>query len=485
MALMFPRLARNFARNGYYPTDEITLERTLQALAPSSTGRMRILDPCAGEGAALAEAAHMLGREQVEAFAVEYDSQRADHARKLLDRVLHSDLMDTMISRQSFGLLWLNPPYGDLVSDQAGTSQYQGSGRRRLEKLFYQRTLPLLQYGGVLVFIVPHYVLDDELCGWLCNHFAELRIYAAADPTFKQVVIFGIRVRRQDICKSSDVTEMRDLMRAIGAGEKGAEALPATWPWERYSVLPVFNELEHFYRVTLEPEQFGAEIHRLKGLWPDFALHFRQTSARPRPPVKALSRWHLALALAAGAIAGVVTSRDGRVLALKGDTYKDKVAKTEFTEDEDGNVSETRILTDRFVPIIRAWDMTPGSEHLGRVITISSSADASPEPDLPVAATPPTPAPTELFESGRLLFTQSVQHLVENRLLDAILYLDRHFAGDWGELSEDDWNSNQRALKTGDRLISCYDISAGDETRLWIITDRDRGATTVLLPSDY
>lgn len=25
MALMFPRLARNFARNGYFPTDEVTL----------------------------------------------------------------------------------------------------------------------------------------------------------------------------------------------------------------------------------------------------------------------------------------------------------------------------------------------------------------------------------------------------------------------------------------------------------------------------
>jgi len=48
MALMFPRLARNFARNGYYPTDETTLERTLQALAPSPTGKMRICDPCAG-----------------------------------------------------------------------------------------------------------------------------------------------------------------------------------------------------------------------------------------------------------------------------------------------------------------------------------------------------------------------------------------------------------------------------------------------------
>ena len=94
---------------------------------------------------------HTLGRDQVQALAVEYDRERADHARGLLDRVLHSDLFDTMISRQSFGLLWLNPPYGDLVADHSGASQYQGSGRRRLEKAFYQRCLPLLQYGGVMV----------------------------------------------------------------------------------------------------------------------------------------------------------------------------------------------------------------------------------------------------------------------------------------------------------------------------------------------
>ena len=485
MALMFPRLARNFARNGYYPTDETTLERALQALAPSTTGRMRIFDPCAGEGVALAEAAHTLGRDQVEAFAVEYDRERADHARTLLDRVLHSDLMDTMISRQSFGLLWLNPPYGDLVSDHAGASQYQGTGRRRLEKLFYQKSLPFLQYGGTLVFIIPHYVLDDELCGWLCNHFTDLRIYSAADTTFKQVVIFGIRIRRQDLARPREVTQTRDLLQAIGAGQKTAEELPLAWPWERYGVVPALNELEHFYRITLEPEQFSAEIQRLKGLWTDFTLHFGQTGAKPRPPVKKLSRWHLALALAAGAITGVMTSRTGKVLALKGDTYKDKVAKTEFTEDEDGNVSEMRILTDRFVPIIRAWDMTLGSENLGRVITISSSADSLPGPDMPTTAPEASPEPTDLFDSGQLLLSQSVKHLVENRLLNLSPYLDRHLAGDWGELCEDDWNRNQRALKTGDRLISCYDISAGDETRLWIITDMNRGATTLLLPSDY
>ena len=135
--------------------------------------------------------------------------------------MLHSDLFDTMISRQSFGLLWLNPPYGDLVADHSGASQYQGSGRRRLEKAFYQRCLPLLQYGGVMVLIVPHYVLDDELTGWLSNHFTGLRIYAAADPTFKQVVIFGIRVRRQDLARA-DANQVRSRLQAIGAGQEKA-----------------------------------------------------------------------------------------------------------------------------------------------------------------------------------------------------------------------------------------------------------------------
>lgn len=63
MALMFPRLARNLAKNGYYPTDEATLERTLALLEPSNNGHMHIIDPCAGEGVALAEAAHHLGRD--------------------------------------------------------------------------------------------------------------------------------------------------------------------------------------------------------------------------------------------------------------------------------------------------------------------------------------------------------------------------------------------------------------------------------------
>ena len=48
MALIFARLARNFIKAGYFPTDEITLGRILPALEADAP-RLRILDPCCGD----------------------------------------------------------------------------------------------------------------------------------------------------------------------------------------------------------------------------------------------------------------------------------------------------------------------------------------------------------------------------------------------------------------------------------------------------
>jgi len=366
MALMFARLARNFAKAGYFPTDEPTLERCLNALEPSP-GRVCILDPCAGEGAAIGEIAFDLGRDRVRAYAVEYDLERARSARRLTDHCLHADLMDTLISRQAFGLLFLNPPYGDLLPDQCGGHQFHG--RARLEKLFYQRTLPLLQYDGILIFIIPVYSLDAELVGWLTRHFVDLRVYTAVATTFKQVVIFGRRARQRDQ-HTDDARASRERLLQAGRGDIALDEVPIEWPFEPYTIPSSPAEPEHFYRTSLEPEQFCAEVSRLKGLWSAMDTHLGAAQKSLRPPARALSAWHLALALAAGAISGVVRSRNGRVLVVKGDTHKEKATTTEFEELEDGAVRETRVLTDRFVPVIRAWDMTPESATWGQVITI-------------------------------------------------------------------------------------------------------------------
>src|SRR5690606_19434955 len=267
------------------------------------------------------------------------------------------------------GLLFLNPPYGDLTRGVDGNIGYAGQGRPRLEKLFYQRSLPLLQYDGVLVFIIPFYVLDAELVGWLTRHFAELRIYRAVETQFKQVVIFGRRVRQRDQTSDESKAARARLLR-IGQGAVEAEELPTEWPFLPYTVPSSAAGPEHFYRVTLEPEQFADEVHRLQGLWPSIDTHLMASQRSPRPPARALSHWHLALALAAGAISGVLTSKTGKVLVVKGDTHKEKSLTTEEPERYDGSVAETRILTDRFVPVIRAWDMTPGSPTRGEVLTI-------------------------------------------------------------------------------------------------------------------
>lgn len=365
MALMFPRLARNFARNGYFPTDELTLERALTALAPSE-GCMRVIDTCAGEGVAIAEVAHALRRERVDSYAVEYDAERAAHASRLVDHCLHGDFNDTLISRQTFGLAWLNPPYGDLVRDQAGSYEYKG--RPRLEKAFYQRTLPLLQYDGVLVYIIPSYVLDNELVGWLTRHFTDIHVYRAVEQQFKQVVILGKRARQRDLDPEA-ARIARTRLLAIGNGDLEVEELPHEWPLLPYTV-PLTAPPEHFYRISIEPDQFASEVRRLQGLWPLIDTYLGAAQQVRRPPARNLSHWHLALALAAGAISGVVHSRSGRIFAVQGDTHKDKSSKKEYTANEDGSVTETLILTDRFVPMIRAWDMTPGSPAQGQVFTI-------------------------------------------------------------------------------------------------------------------
>lgn len=61
--------------------------------------------------------------------------------------------------------------------------------------------------------------------------------------------------------------------------------------------------------------------------------------------------------------------------------------------------------------------------------------------------------------------------------------LARHHRGDWGDCCPEDWESNEAALVHGSRLLSVYHTS--DDQRFWIITEWDRSATTILLPSEY
>lgn len=85
------------------------------------------------------------------------------------------------------------------------------------------------------------------------------------------------------------------------------------------------------------------------------------------------------------------------------------------------------------------------------------------------------------FSLGRTLITPgALAKLSPESPLQALL---RHHSGDWGDLDEQDRQENERSLREGFRLFSVYRDSSG--TKFWIITEADRSATTILLPSEY
>lgn len=61
--------------------------------------------------------------------------------------------------------------------------------------------------------------------------------------------------------------------------------------------------------------------------------------------------------------------------------------------------------------------------------------------------------------------------------------LARHEAGDWGEVSPEDWQENELSVREGFRILSAYKLATG--VKIWIITEADRSATTILLPEEY
>lgn len=255
------------------------------------------------------------------------------------------------------------------MSDRGGTGDQNGKGRQRLEKLFYQRAIRLLQPGGVLVLIVPYYSLDREFAGWIGNYLERVVAYRAGVVTYKQAVVVGIR--RRSPGKAAERQQVLDHLESIRTGEHD-DLLPTLWPGEPYRVPKMLDTGKfRFHAVTVDNAQLLEEIARYPCLWPQFDLHFGKSGKTQRPPLRALSGWHLALVLAAGQVSGVVRSNDGtKVFVVKGDTYKKKEVVTTFEESPSGRVTEIRTATDVFVPAIRALDFTPGSPTFGKALVI-------------------------------------------------------------------------------------------------------------------
>lgn len=87
------------------------------------------------------------------------------------------------------------------------------------------------------------------------------------------------------------------------------------------------------------------------------------------------------------------------------------------------------------------------------------------------------------FNLGRTLITPGALAALRNAEATPCTYLERHAVGDWGDLCQEDREENDLSLVEGFRLLSAYFLP--DMTKIWIITEADRSATTILPPDEY
>jgi hypothetical protein len=84
---------------------------------------------------------------------------------------------------------------------------------------------------------------------------------------------------------------------------------------------------------------------------------------------------------------------------------------------------------------------------------------------------------------GQTFITPGAQEALDAAGETPIQFLRRHVSADLGELSAEDVEENELSLREGLRLLSAYRTAKGQ--KLWIITEADRSATTILQPSEY
>src|SRR5205085_12481895 len=98
------------------------------------------------------------------------------------------------------------------------------------------------------------------------------------------------------------------------------------------------------------------------------------------------------------------------------------------------------------------------------------------------AETNTIPSPVR-FELGHLFMTIGAIEALEEARQSPQEFISRHARLEQGELCDEDHRENLFSVDKHLRIFSAYKTAKGE--KLWVITEADRSATTILLPSEY
>ena len=91
------------------------------------------------------------------------------------------------------------------------------------------------------------------------------------------------------------------------------------------------------------------------------------------------------------------------------------------------------------------------------------------------------------FHTGKIFVSRQVNERIaddSNFSSFVLLSILKFKRCNWGDCCAEDKQANDTAIINGDRIFATY-IYPMDNTKIWIITEADRSATTVLFPDEY
>ena len=374
------------AKMGFYPAHEVAIRGIASHLALNDKRptEVNIIDPCAGEGTAIALLADLLEVDLDRAYAIELDGARAALCKGKLPNTLGPcGFLGSRITGQSFGLAYVNPPFDSEL----------GGGRRE-EQAFAERATRLLVTHGVLALVVPLGALNGNrpFCQFLDSRYEDIRILAfpKAHRPYNEILVLA-RKRKVDIPMEAvhqhgtlhkmefpyrtyadwfdilpevGTTTYRPIINGRPFGDETMPTYEIPWAWKPNTFAKVaFTEGE--LNEVLESSPLNA-------LLKDIAV---PPPARPPLP---LDKGHVALLLASGMLNGVVEGVDGPHVVRGTANKVEYISERSSTENADsGAVTEKVVFSQKIVLTIRAVGANGSIQTFSDVPPADVEADAA------------------------------------------------------------------------------------------------------------
>lgn len=330
-------------KGGFYPAHEEAVAFAASFLQPPVSATFAILDPCAGEGAAIRQLGESLGCPQSMIHAIELDDSRAEVIHTALPDahvLAPADIFGCRVSYGSFSFIWLNPPFD------------YSYGGHRVEEQFLWKATEWLKPGGVMALVCPEDVVEEYTDARLHfgRYYENVTVVPFPEPhrPFKEVLVIGHKRTRPETDRTKDWKAWDSVQAPKGFRYKIPSSTGPRW---FQKIQPTEPELERMLA--------GSPLRSHLVSPPKVQV--------PSPPLP-LGIGHVALLLASGHLDGVVHPPGNPPHVVRGTSRKHSfISDVSDTENQDGSTTTRTTISERIELVIRTVDSK------GRIRTFSET----------------------------------------------------------------------------------------------------------------